>query len=160
MEKIGIVIDSSFGLTEEEAHKRGMYFVPIIITVDGNEKRSGIDIDLNWLYDNLKPDSEFKTSACLRIDLVNEWRRALEKHDHLLHIPISKHISSTYSSACVLAENEEFKGKVTVYESSFIGPWFLNLVPKISEMIENGATLNQYLDLLNLTNKDWIIKNY
>jgi len=47
MKKVALIIDSSFGLTEKQANEYGMYFVPIIITIDGQEKRAGINMDLN-----------------------------------------------------------------------------------------------------------------
>jgi len=149
MKKVALIIDSSFGLTEKQANEYGMYFVPIIITIDGQEKRAGINMDLNWFYENLKDDSEFKTSACLPIDIINEWRKALKDNDHVLHIPISKHISSTMNSAKLISQSNEFKDKVTVYNSEYIGPWFLSIVPQLREMIKSDVPLEEYIKLLD-----------
>ena len=58
--KTAILIASSFGITEKEAKKSGIFFVPIMVIMDGKEYDSGIDIDLQWMVDNLKNDSDFR----------------------------------------------------------------------------------------------------
>ena len=160
--KTGIIIDSSFGITEKEAKKVGLYFIPIMVIMDGKEYKSGIDIDIDWLVKNLKKDSDFKTAACNPSEIINVYRKALKDNDHVIYIPISKHLSSTIETAKMISNEDEFKGKVTVYDSKFIGPWLLQFKDKFKNMIKGGATFDEFIEVLD-SQKDrmigWVYPN-
>lgn len=45
---------------------------------------------------------------------MQTWRENLEEYDEIVHIPMSSGISSSCATAMMLAQEEEFEGKVFV----------------------------------------------
>lgn len=145
--KIAIMVDSSIGLTEKECRQKGLFFVPIVIDWNGKERLSGVDIDLDYMYENLNKDTKFGTAACKMSHIEEEYKKALKDNDHVVYIPISKHLSSTINTARIVAEN--FKGKVTIYDSEFIGPWLLLIVDILSNLTKNASSLEEVIKVID-----------
>ncbi len=149
MSKVAVLIDSEFGLTEKVARAEGFYYVPVLIEWNGKEMKSGVDATLDFIYENLTVDVDFKTAAPTIGSIEAEYREALKENDHVYVVCISKHLSSTYNVFTLVANDDEFKGKVTVYESEFIGPWALVHREKLIEMSKAGATPEEFTALLD-----------
>lgn len=149
MKKVAIILDSECGWTEKEARDRGFGFVPIIIIIDGKEGYSGVDYTLEYIYENLKKETNFKTSTSTLGMFEEEYRAALKDAEHVLFLGISKHLSSQNNSAKLVADMDEFAGKVTVYDTEFIGPWLLRLTDKLVSLMEEDADLNKILKMLD-----------
>ncbi|RLA68292.1 MAG: hypothetical protein DRQ78_01225 [Epsilonproteobacteria bacterium] len=92
--------------------------------MDGVDKKPGLDITTQELYDYLAKNTQAKitTSQVSPADLTDTFREGLKRAKHVLYIPISQGLSSTMSTAIAIARQDEFKGKVTVYQSNFITP--------------------------------------
>ncbi len=147
--KVAIMVDSEAGFSETEARSKGYNFVPIVFVIDGKKGYSGIDYDLEWIYDNLGKDTDFKTSTSEMGMLQDEFKKALEVADHVLYIPLTKHFSSQMNSARLAAEDAGIADKVTVYESEFISPWLQVLSPKIEQMIKEDRTLEEFIEVFD-----------
>ncbi len=147
--KVAIMFDSECGWSEEEARQMGYFYVPVIFTIDGKEGYSGRDYTLEYMYENLKNDTEFKSAASKLGDIEDEYRRALETADHVLFIPFTKHMSSQINGARLVADYDEFKGKVTVYDSEFISPWLNILNNKLMSMVKEDASLEEFIALFD-----------
>lgn len=160
--KIAIMVDSEIGWTEEEARKKGFNYVPIVMTIDGKEGYSGIDYPLTWIYDNLTSNTVFKTAASKFGMVQDEYRKALKTSDHVIFIPLSKHLSSQMNNARLAAEDKEFLGKVTVWESEFMGPWLLGLIDYILLLMNKNAEKEEFLKILDIQTNymyAWIFPN-
>lgn len=148
--KTAIMIDSEFGYTEKDAREKGFNFVPVIIYWDEKEGYSGIDFTLEYVYKNLDKDVKFRTATTPIGMIQEEYRKALKDADEVLFIPISKHLSSQMSSARLAAEDDEFKGKVHVYESEFIGPWIYYHRDTLVKYMNDGKTAKEISDRLDI----------
>ncbi|NQX83453.1 MAG: DegV family EDD domain-containing protein [Mycoplasmataceae bacterium] len=147
--KVAIMIDSEFGWSEKEARKKGFNFIPVVIIMDEVEGFSGVDYTLEYIYKNLNKDTIFKTSSSKLGMFEEEYRKALKTADHVLFIGISKHLSGQVNSAKLISESDEFKGKVTIYDSEFIGPWLLHLNDIIIKMMKENQSLENFIKLLD-----------
>ncbi len=147
--KVAIMIDSEFGWSEKEARAKGYFFVPIVFEIDGKKGYSGVDYTLEWIYENLKANTVFKTSTSEVGMIQEEYKKALEYADHVLYIPITKHFSSQMNSARLAAEDAGIADKVTVYESEFISPWQLIMNDKFEAMMKRDASLEEYLEVMD-----------
>ncbi len=147
--KVAIMIDSEFGWSEKEARDKGYFFVPIVFEIDGKKGYAGIDYTLDWIYDNLKSDTIFKTSTSEMGMIQEEYKKALEVADHVLYIPLTKHFSSQMNSARLAAVDAGIEDKVTVYESEFITPWQLVMDEKLTKMIKRDASLEEFVEVLD-----------
>lgn len=146
---VAIMIDSECGWSEEESRSKGFNFVPISITMDGKTGWSGVDMTLDYIYDNLKSDTVYKTAATPVGMIEEEYDKALKSAEHVIFIPLSKHLSSQINSAKLAASDSRFEGKVTVYDSEFIGPWLLLLTNKLIELMDRNAKLNEFIEILD-----------
>lgn len=147
--KVAIMIDSEFGWSEKQAREQGYNFVPIVFEIDGKKGYSGIDYTLDWIYENLKDNTVFKTSTSEFGMIQDEYRKALETADHVLYIPLTKHFSSQMNSARLAAEDAGLADKVTVYESEFISPWQLVMNDKLVSMMKRDAELEEFIEVLD-----------
>ncbi|CRX37201.1 / / DegV domain-containing protein / 73061:73933 Reverse [Candidatus Hepatoplasma crinochetorum] len=135
--KKGLLIDSSTGLTKKQAEEMGFYYTSLIINIDGKEYKSGIDIDNKFLLDNMNLKTKVQTSTAKLGDVEQEIKKALKEVDQLLIITISKYLSSMNSMIKVLADDDEYKEKVFVFDSNFITPWIYHELPNIKKWIKN-----------------------
>lgn len=119
--KIGIVTDSSTGLSLEEIKEYSdLIVVPLVIIGENNKvyEDNHRDISNKKIYQAMIKDDKFlKTSQTNREKLREFWNEALKKYDEILFLPIAQAASGQYDSAIVLQQEAEFKNKVTVYET-------------------------------------------
>lgn len=148
MKKIGILLDSSSGLTAKEAKSYGFYFAPILIDFNDKEYKSGINIDTNFLLKKMKPETKISTAAITLGELKKQFDNALKEVEELVFISLSKHLSSINSTAKALAK--QYNGKVHVYDSEFITPWLYELIPALRKLLKRNATVKEIYDLLDI----------
>lgn len=119
--KIGIITDSSAGLSLEEIKKYSdLIVVPLVIIDDNNQvyEDNHIDIDSDKIYQAMiKEDKFLKTSQTNREKLKDYWNMALKKYEKILFLPIAKAASGQYDNAFVLQKEPEFENKVVIYET-------------------------------------------
>jgi DegV family protein with EDD domain len=121
--KIKVLFDSTVSYSKAEIESKGAAFVPLIVTVDGKDYFDGIDIDENKLAALMNEgDHEFRTAATPLGMLEEAYREALKDADAVVFLPLSKELSSTNQNAKVVADQEEFKGKVFVVDSLYASP--------------------------------------
>lgn len=159
MAKVAIMVDSEFGLTETQARDIGFYFLPININIDGVEMKSNVDLTMEYLFKNLKKSTKISTSAPSILAFQEEFRKALKENDHVIYFSLTKHFSSINGTAILTSQEEEFKGKVTVYDSEFICPWLLYYKDRFLNMMKGDATLEEYLEVVSLQGqhmKGWV----
>ncbi len=161
--KVAMMFDSeSLGMSEAEARARGYYYVPIKFYIDGNEGDSGIDYTLDWIYDNLNKETEFKTSTSSIEALIAEFERALEDAEHVLYVPLTKHFTSQANSARAAAVEAGIEDKVTIYDSEFISPWIIAMENKIHSLVEADASLEEFIEVFDHTRGNmfaWLFPN-
>ncbi len=144
MGKVGIIVDSSCGLMQKEAEKKGLYYAPIVINFDGKDMKSGVDITNDFLYKNMTMKSKVKTSAVPMATMFDLITKAEKENDSVIIITISKYISSGNDNAKVIAK--DFKN-VTVYDSKFVTPWIFHILDTILDLASKGKK-DKILDLL------------
>ncbi len=147
--KVAFMIDSEMGWSEKQAREKGYFYVPVIFYWNGKEGLSGIDYTLEYMYENLTKETDFKTSASSIGLFQEEYRRALKEAEHILFVPISKHFSSQINAARMAADDPEFEGKVTIYDSEFIGPWLLVADKRLESMVKHDAPLEKFIETLD-----------
>lgn len=113
---VKIMIDSASDVNEQEAKKLGFLFVPIQVTLDGEEYFDGVNLLPQEFFDKLE-----KSKTMPRTSLINSFRwdeefeKATANGDEVVAITLSSKISGTYEAA--LKSAEKFGGKVEVVDS-------------------------------------------
>ncbi|MGL4343211.1 MAG: DegV family protein [Metamycoplasmataceae bacterium] len=103
--KLAIVVDSSCGLTKKQAEKRGWFYLPLNINIDGIEYRDGIDITSKNFYSIYKKESKVSTTATPPGEILDLFKKLNQEFDFTIVYPISEGLSSQYQTLLVLAKN-------------------------------------------------------
>lgn len=113
--KIAIITDSSAGFTIEEAKKHNINIIPLHIIL--NNETDILDTEKEAknhnFYDVVKTGIT-KTSQASTGEICEVWDKLLKSHDEIIHYPIAEKLSSQYSSAYMLSQDEKYLGKVHV----------------------------------------------
>ncbi|TPR53380.1 DegV family protein [Metamycoplasma neophronis] len=136
--KVKIIVDSSCGLTKNEAHDLGWDFLPIQAEVDGKIYQIGVDLDINkyseiWTANRKIDAFTFATPPGVVEQVVSQYT---EEYDKVLIYPISTVLSSQNSAIMTLFKDNP---KVHVVESKKINYLIVRDLLLFEEKIANGA---------------------
>lgn len=154
--KIKVIFDSTVGYSKNEIEAKGAGFVPITVTYNGEERLAGVDIDANYLEANLSKEDTIQTAA-VSLGLIEEaYRSALSDADHVVYLSLSAGLSASNKNAKMVADEDEFSGKVTVIDSNFVAPVLKKYADSIIAKAKEGS-LDELLRLIEKYNKDIVV---
>jgi DegV family protein with EDD domain len=105
MKKIAWVTDSSAYIPNDMVGKEDLYSVPLVLVLDGQEYRDGVDLSEEELYPKLKTfTTPPKTSQPAIGDFVSLFQQLKENYDAVIAVHISRALSGTISSCEQAAE--------------------------------------------------------
>ena len=146
--KVAIMCDSSADISVEEANELGIYVLRMPIIIDGEEYLEGLSINDQDIYEALKQGKKVTTTQPSIGEMITMWQELLETHDEVFYLPLSKHLSGTCMNAMGMAEQEEFKGKVTVVESEFVCYPLVYILKHVKDMLDRGYTTLQIKEII------------
>lgn len=103
--KLGIIIDSSAGLTKEEAEQKNWNFLPLYMNIDGKEYADGVDLSASDYYNIVNIESNIRTSASTPGISQKIIEKASKENDYVIVYPLSKMLSSQANNLTLLARN-------------------------------------------------------
>lgn len=136
MKKTAIVTDSNSGITQNEAKELGISVLPMPFFVNGDLYFEDINFTQEEFYKRLDEDADISTSQPSPGDVMELWDKLLEDYDEIVHIPMSSGLSSSYSTAAMLAE--DYDGKVFVVNNQRISVTQKRSVFDALELIKKG----------------------
>lgn len=159
--KIGIVTDSSSGLTVKDFEEMpDIGFCPLLISFDDDETfeddpRTFKETDF---IDRITKKKQLaKTSQTPLGKTIEVWEEMLKKFDKLIFIPLSKGLSGQYNTTAVLSKEPNFKNKVYVFDSNGVSIINYLLVKKAYKMAEDPSTnVNTILSMLKKIRDNFI----
>ncbi|MCC8138046.1 MAG: DegV family protein [Clostridiales bacterium] len=95
-----------------------MYVIPMPFYIDDNVYFEDINLTQEEFYRYLEKGAEISTSMPAIGDVTDLWDSLLKEYDEIVHIPMSSGLSSTCSTAMMLAE--EYHGRVVVVDNKRI----------------------------------------
>ena len=138
MRKIGVITDSHSGITQEEAKKLGIAVLPMPFYCGDESFCEGVSITREQFFDKLNSGCNVSTSQGNPAEIMNLWRTELEKYEQVLFIPLSSGLSGACQTAMMLAQEDEFDGKVFVVDNCRISVPMYQSVLDALELIEEG----------------------
>ena len=145
--KIKITSDSTCDLSAELIEKYGVGIFPLTVVLGEKSFKDG-EIAPADIFGYVKQTNQLpKTAAGSAEEYSRFFAENLEGYDALIHINISSQASSSYSAACVAAE--EFGGKVYVIDSLALSTGQGLLVLKACDMAKEGMTAQEITDGIN-----------
>lgn len=115
--KIAVVTDSNSGITQAQAKEMGVTVLPMPFMIDGETYYEDITLTREQFYQRLKDNADIATSQPTPDSILKMWDKLLKEYDQIIHIPMSSGLSGSCSTAMVLAEEDEYEGKVFVVDN-------------------------------------------
>ena len=140
MARIAIVTDSNSGITQAEGKKLGVYVLPMPFDIDGQQYFEDINLTQEQFYEKLTGDANVATSQPSPDAVMTLWDDLLKNqgYDEIVHIPMSSGLSSSCSTAMMLAQ--DYDGKVQVVDNQRISVTQKISVTDALKMAEAGLS--------------------
>ncbi len=149
MTKVRIITDSNSGITQSQAKELGVEVIPMPFFIDETQYLEDISMTQDDFYKALLDDKvEVSTSQPSPDTIMNTWKSALEEYDEIVHIPMSSGISSSCATALMLAQEDEFEGKVFVVDNQRISVTQRRSVIQAKELADKGYSGKEIHDIL------------
>lgn len=149
MSKVCIITDSNSGITQSESKELGIVVIPMPFYINEVQHFEDIDMTQEEFYEALMDEkTEVSTSQPSPDTIMQTWRESLEEYDEIVHIPMSSGISSSCATAMMLAQEEEFEGKVFVVDNQRISVTQRRSVQQAKELAERGYSAKEIHDIL------------
>lgn len=154
--KIGLIVDSAFDLTLSEANERGHAFIPMQVIINGNERKTGVDLtteELLKLMNEQKKDIVLKTSLPKGEDIEAAFEWILERYERAIYIGVSNKMSGTYNAIRnFINSDDKYKDKIYCYKSEYSSPWSNAYLEEFEEIIEKYDDFEEISKILDLAN--------
>ena len=118
--KIAIVTDSNSGITQKQAQELGVFVLAMPFQIDGETYYEDITLTQEEFYKKLREGGNISTSQPSPGSVTDLWDKILQEYDQIVHIPMSSGLSGSCQTAIMLAQEEEYEGKVYVVNNQRI----------------------------------------
>lgn len=148
MSKVAILTDSNSGITQAEAEREGLYVIPMPFYINDQMLFEEIDLSQEDFYGRLTEGAEIKTSMPTVGSVTDQWKKLLKDYDEIVYIPMSSGLSSSCETAYMLAQDEEFDGKVFVVDNQRISVTQRQSAYDAKMLADQGRSGAQIRDIL------------
>ncbi len=157
MKKIGIIVDSFTGYSKASVEKLGLEYINHLVILNGQPLKEGIEIELKNKIEEIKADTNAKTSMPAIGVVIEKYEELSKKYDKVIYLPMNKGFSSTFSTA--FAASAEFDN-ISVVETSLVATGIITIAQEMIKMIESGKTEQEaiaYLRKVEETAESFVI---
>jgi DegV family protein with EDD domain len=151
--KLAIIVDSSCGLTKKQAENKGLYYLPLFLTIDNKEYEDGVEIDQKTFPKLVTLKSEVKTSASSPKAILDLYEKLSKEYDQVIVYPISKHLSSQYSNLKTFTKKYK---NINIINSYALSGFVIGEVEYIREMNEKEIPIEKIIEEINKRSKKMI----
>ena len=149
MSRVKIITDSNSGITQRQGEEMGIEVVPMPFFINETQYLEDITMTQEDFYRALADDTaEVSTSQPSPETIMETWTQGLEEYDEIVHIPMSSGISSSCATAMMLAQEEEFEGRVYVVDNQRISVTQRRSVLQAKELADKGFSGKEIFDIL------------
>lgn len=117
----------------------GISVLPMPFMIDGETYFEDITLTQEEFYEKLKGNADISTSQPSPDDVMQLWDRLLGEYDQVVHIPMSSGLSSSCSTAMMLASDDKYEGRVFVVDNQRISVTQMQSVKDAQMLIGQGA---------------------
>lgn len=149
MSRVKIITDSNSGITQRQGEEMGIEVVPMPFFINETQYLEDITMTQEDFYRALADDTaEVSTSQPSPETIMEMWAQGLKECDEIVHIPMSSGISSSCATAMMLAQEEEFEGRVYVVDNQRISVTQRRSVLQAKELADKGFSGKDIFDIL------------
>ncbi len=148
------MIDSFSSLSKKEANALGIFYVPLRITIDGQEFLDGMDVAADVIIEKLRNAHDVKTCGATPGDFQTIYDLAFKAgYQQLIVIPCSKGLSVTAANAQLAAR--DYDNKVFVMEHNILNSSATHdTCVEMLKMINVGNSIEQLITYFNQVNNN------
>lgn len=157
MKQIGVVTDSHGGISQEEAARLGVKVLPMPFYFGDDCYFEGVSITREEFFRRLAAGERVSTSQPSPEDVMNIWRESLKEYEQILYMPISSGLSGSCSTAKMLAQEEEFEGKVLVVDNGRVSALLHRSILDALELMEEGYSAEEIQKILEDAREKMVI---
>ena len=154
--KIGIVTDTSSGISFEEAKKMGISLISLPFIIDDVEYLDK-DVTKEEFYKLLKDGKSIHTSQSPVETVASVLMENLKEYDEVVYFPIEKGLSSTYEVSVLMQNEEPFKDKVFVVDHGSIACTMRVIINEAIEYVKKGYDAKKIKELCEKRNGNNIV---
>ncbi len=143
-----IITDSHGGISQSEADRLGVKVLPMPFYFGDECYYEGVSITREEFFKRLNSGEKVSTSQPSPDSVMNIWRENLKEDSEILHMPISSGLSGSCDTAKMLANEEEFEGKVFVVDNGRVSAPLHRSILDALELIEEGYSAGEIRDIL------------
>ena len=144
--KVGIVTDTSSGISFEEAKKMGISLISLPFIIDDVEYLDK-DITKEEFYNLLKDAKSIHTSQSPVETVANVLIENLKEYDQVVYFPIEKGLSSTYEVSILMQNEEPFKNRVHVVDHGSISCMMRVIINEAIDYVKKGYDASKIKEL-------------
>lgn len=115
---VAILADTNSGIGPEEAEKIGISIMPMPFYINDELFYEGKNLTQKEFYKKQGEGAKITTSMPAIGEVMDMWDSLLKDHDEVVYIPMSSGLSSSCSTAMLLAD--DYDGKVQVVDNKRI----------------------------------------
>lgn len=150
MTKIAWVTDSSAYIPNDMKGKEDIYVVPLVLVLDGNVYKDGIDLTHDQLYAKLKAVTTPPSTSQPSIDdFITIYSKLKEQYDAVIGVFISDALSGTISTSIQAADIAGIDLKVV--DSKLLSYPLTGLIERGIELNEAGKSVDEIVEQLQET---------
>ncbi len=154
MSKVAILTDSNSGITQAQGEELGIFVIPMPFIINGETLYEDISLTREQFFSKLAEDADIFTTQPTPGSVLDMWNKLLEEYDEIVHVPMSSGLSGSCHTAMMLAEEDEYQGKVYVVDNQRISVTMRQSVVDAKAMADAGKTAKEIHDQLMATKKD------
>ena len=148
MESIAIVTDSHGGISQKEAKKLKVKVLPMPFYFGDDCYYEDVSITREDFFRRLNEGEKVSTSQPSPQAVMDIWRETLKEYEKVLYMPISSGLSGSCDTAKMLAEEDEFLGRVYVIDNGRISTPMHRSILDAIELIEEGYRAEEIKEML------------
>lgn len=152
MSKTAIITDSNSGITQAQGKELGIFVLPMPFNFGDETFLEDINLTQEEFYTKLADGADISTSQPTPDSVLTMWEDVLKDYDEIVHIPMSSGLSSSCSTATMLAG--DFDGKVQVVNNQRISVTQLRSVIDAKAMADKGMAAAEIKKVLEDTKYD------
>lgn len=150
---IRILVDSSSEYRAEDAAKRGIDVLPLVVHLGGREYLDGENITPDQFYSMIEAGVGFpKTSQLSPVVFSDYFKKAAEAGDEVIYIALDSHLSGTIQSAELGVNLSGVKG-IHIVDSTTATSVIRLLADHAADLRDQGASASEIVDALESLKK-------
>lgn len=148
MHSILVATDSHSGITPEKAKEMGVRVLPMPFYFGDECYYEGVSLTRKAFFERLNAGENVSTSQPSPEAVMEFWREGLKDYESIVYIPLSSGLSGSCHTAMVLAQEEEFAGRVIVVDNGRASTPLVRSIMDALEMVEEGLSAERIKEVL------------